>query len=144
MACKFWIELVPELVCLILKLRFPTSVQNLGFNFHDRLSVHGYTEFRPIFRLKFTNTLLDHLLPISYWLSDLGLNSSNRERHLVNFNWKRKLKVISYSGIVAAHYSIPFYIAAPFTTIDLECESGESIGRVSQMMIWNLMVTAFY
>ena len=131
MACKFWIELV----CLILKLRFPTSVQNLGFNFHDRLPVHGYNEFRPIFWLKFTK---------GYWFSDLGLNSSNRERHLVNFNWIMKLKAISYSGIVAAHYSIPFYIAAPFTTIDLECESGENIGRVSQMMIWNLMVSACF
>ena len=39
------------------------------------------------------------------------------------------------SGIVAAHFGIPFYIAAPFTTIDLECESGECIGRVSQVRI---------
>ena len=30
-------------------------------------------------------------------------------------------------AVVAKHFKIPFYIAAPFTTIDFNCESGDKI-----------------
>jgi methylthioribose-1-phosphate isomerase len=30
-------------------------------------------------------------------------------------------------AILAKHYNIPFYVCAPFSTIDLECETGEDI-----------------
>ncbi|CBY37361.1 unnamed protein product [Oikopleura dioica] len=30
-------------------------------------------------------------------------------------------------AVVAKHFGIPFYVAAPFTTIDFNCESGDEI-----------------